>query len=50
MAIDWEDSFGYDDYDPCDYDSAYESDVDYWSRFMSCERDADYDEDDDFDE
>ena len=48
MGIDWEDAYGYDDYDPCDYDSVYESDVAYWSKFMSCGDDSDDDED--FDE
>lgn len=31
MSIDWEDMYGYDDYDPCDYGDAYEDDIDAWN-------------------
>jgi len=30
MAIDWEDFYGYEDYDPADYGDAYEDDADDW--------------------
>ncbi len=28
MGIDWEDFYGYDDYDPADYGDVYEDDID----------------------
>ncbi|MCR4686738.1 MAG: DUF5710 domain-containing protein [Lachnospiraceae bacterium] len=33
MGIDWEDMYGFEDYDPCDYDMAYDDAVDDWDRY-----------------
>ncbi len=30
MGIDWEDFYGYEEYDPADYGDAYDDDVDDW--------------------
>ena len=35
MGIDWEDMYEYEDYDPCDYDDAYEDDIDDWNYALN---------------